>query len=143
MQVRIRPFQDADAQAVVEILTRNGQYDYPEIEGPEAMARVARCPAAVFLVACPTDGSPPVGMIKAVYDGSRALIHLLSVHPDVQRRGIGKALVHAALDELARRGAPTCSVLTTDAVQPYWEDKGFQRLPAFLMLRTRPLTHTS
>ncbi len=139
MEIGIRPFQNGDAMAVVEILTRNGQYEFPEIEGPEAMARVARCPAAVFLVACLEQNSPPVGMIKAVYDGSRALIHLLSVHPEVQKQGVGKALIDAVLKELARRGAPTCSVLTTDAVQPYWEDKGFQRLPAFLMLRTQPL----
>ncbi len=139
MDFRIRPFQDRDAPAVVEILTRNGQYDFPEIEGPEAMARVARCPAAVFLVACRETNNSPVGMIKAVYDGSRALIHLLSVHPDAQNCGVGKALVHEVLKELARRGAPTCSVLTTDAVQSYWENKDFQRLPAFLMLRTQPL----
>ncbi len=140
MRVRIRPFQDADAPAVVEILTRNGQYEFPEIEGPEAMARVASCPAAVFYVACPETGGSPLGMIKAVYDGSRALIHLLSVHPDAQGKGIGKALINATLEELARRGAPTCSVLTTEAAQPYWENMDFQRLPAFLMLRTKPLT---
>ena len=44
------------------------------------MRRVAACTATVFLLA-EVQGQPQ-GFIRAVYDDSRALIHLLSVHPD-------------------------------------------------------------
>ena len=84
MQVQIRAFEERDIDALVEILKRNHQYDYPDVEGPDAMRRVAQCSAALFLVA--TIDEQPCGLIRAVYDGSRALIHLLSVHPSRQNR---------------------------------------------------------
>ena len=36
----MRDFQWADADEVVEILKLNGQYSFPEVDGPEAMERV-------------------------------------------------------------------------------------------------------
>lgn len=58
------------------------------------MRRVAQCSAALFLLA--TIDEQPCGLIRAVYDGSRALIHLLSVHPSRQKSGVGAALIEAA-----------------------------------------------
>lgn len=136
MNVRIRPFLETDAQQLVEILTRNGQFDHPDVEGVEAMRRVASCDAAVFLVA-EVDGQPQ-GLIRAVYDGSRALIHLLSVSPSSQHRGIGRALVDAAQIELRDRGAPTVGVTVTDQSAGFWEKQGFRALPVYLMLK-RPI----
>jgi len=133
-RIRVRAFRQSDIPGLVEILKLNGQYDYPDIEGPDSMKRVANCNAAVFLVA--EVGKKPCGFIKAVYDGSRALIHLLSVHPDYQHSGIGSALVDAVSTELLRRGAPTVSVTVTEKSVGFWEKKGFKRLPVFLMLRT-------
>ena len=133
MAVGIRPFADGDCDALIEVLQRNGQYGYPEVEGAAAMRRVAACAAAVFLVA-EVDGQAR-GLIRAVYDGSRALIHLLSVHPDIQRRGIGGDLVAAMEAELQRRGAPSVSVTVTDASASFWERHGFRRLPVHLMLK--------
>lgn len=132
MELRIRTFTELDIEYLVEILTLNNQYNYPTIEGPDAMKRVATCKAAVFLVA---ETAQPCGFIRAVYDGSRALIHLLSVHPDYQHRGIGTALVNAACKELSRRGAPTVSATVTEKSVEFWEKKGFKRTPAFLVLK--------
>ena len=87
----IRNFAHSDSVELVGILKVNDQYARPEVEGPDSMKRVANCEAAVFLVA-EVEGRPR-GFIKAVYDGSRAMIHLLSVHPDTQNQGIGKGLV--------------------------------------------------
>ncbi len=133
MSVLARPFRTSDADSIVEILKRNGQYYYPTIEGPEAMARVAECDAAVFLVA--EVNSLVVGCIRATYDGSRAMIHLLSVIPEYQNRRIGTDLVGAITRELSSRGAPTISVTVTDASQGFWSKLGFTKLPVFLMLK--------
>ncbi|MDP7078769.1 MAG: GNAT family N-acetyltransferase [Candidatus Undinarchaeales archaeon] len=133
MQPVVRPFREEDIPALIEMLTLNGQYDYPEIEGPEAMRRVAACDAAVFLVA-EVEGRS-VGLVRAVYDGSRALVHLLSVHPDQQGRGVGTTLLQACVDELVRRGAPTVSVTVSEASAAFWEKVGFARLPVFVMLK--------
>lgn len=133
MEPVVRPFREEDIPALVEMLTLNGQYDYPEIEGPDAMRRVAACDAAVFLVAEMEGRS--VGLVRAVYDGSRALIHLLSVHPDQQGGGVGTALLRACIDELGRRGAPTVSATVSEASAAFWEKVGFARLPVFVMLK--------
>jgi predicted N-acetyltransferase YhbS len=135
MNVHIRRFVERDAEQLVDILTRNGQFGDPEVEGIAAMRRVASCEAAVFLVA-EVDGQPE-GLVRAVYDGSRALIHLLSVNPSSQHRGIGRALVDAVQIELRRRGAPTVSVTVTDASAGFWQKQGFDALPVYLMLKRK------
>lgn len=135
--MNIRPFTETDIPHLVKILTINGQYGYPEIEGPEAMQRVAKCDAAIFLIA-EADGKV-MGLIRGIYDGSRAMIHLLSVHPDVHGRGIGGALVEAMYAELRQRGAPTVSVTVTDESAAYWTKIGFELLPVNLMLREIPI----
>ena len=132
--ITIRPFVQSDSVRLVEILRINGQYDYPAIDGPEAMDRVAACDAAIFLVA--EEAGQVQGLIRAVYDGSRALIHLLSVHPSTQRKGIGSTLVAAMEKELNRRGAPTVSVTVAEDSAGFWEKQGFDRSPVHLMLKT-------
>ena len=104
--MRVRDYRHSDAEHLVEILKLNGQYEYPHVEGPDAMDRVAECGAAIALVA--EDDSRVVGYIRAVYDGARALIHLLTVHPDMQRKGVGAALLAAVEDELRKRGWDNC-----------------------------------
>lgn len=133
MHVRVRTFRDSDVPWLVEILKLNGQYEYPEIEGPESMRNVSKCDAAVFLVA--EDKGQPCGFVKATYDGIRAMIHLLSVHPDCQRSGIGSALLEAVATEFQQRGAPTMSATVTEESVEFWEKQGFRRLPVFLMLK--------
>ena len=134
MPIVIRRFELKDIDYLVEILKINNQYSYPKVDGPEAMLRVAACDAAVFLVAA--DGSRTIGCIRAVYDGARAMIHLLSVHPEYQHPGIGTKLVNSAIKTIKARGAPTVSVTVTDASQGYWSKLGFKQVPAFLMLKT-------
>jgi len=129
----IRPFRVTDEDNIVDILKRNGQYDYPSIEGPEAMERVAKCGAAVFLVA--EISSTVVGCIRATYDGSRAMIHLLSVLPEYQGLGIGTGLFESVVHILSARGASTISVTVTDSSEDFWSKLGFDKLPVFLMLR--------
>ena len=111
--LNVRPFASGDTDRLVEILSRNRQYDYPDVEGPAAMGRVAECDAAVFLVA-ESEGQVQ-GFVRAVYDGARALIHVLSVDPDAQRQGVGRALLAATEAELGRRGAPGAAVTVTAA----------------------------
>lgn len=133
MKTRIRDFSERDIPRLVEILELNEQYDCPEVEGPTAMERAANCDAAVFLVA-EVEGQP-CGFIRGVYDGSRAVIHLLSVHPDHQRLGIGKALVDATIGEFLNRDAPTVSATVTEESIEFWKRQGFRRLPVFLVLK--------
>jgi len=134
MNLEIRTFCESDIDELVEILRLNKQYDYLGIEGHEAMERVSKCDVAFFFVAqCE---NKVCGLVRGVYDGSRALIHLLSVHPDYKSKGIGKALVQASINEIKKRGAPSVSVTVTDQGASFWENIGFERLPVFLMLKS-------
>lgn len=127
----IRDFELDDINEVVEILKLNGQYNFPEVDGPEAMMRVKACPAAVFLV-YELEGRV-VGMIRGTYDGSRAMIHQLSVHPAYQKWGIGKALVNEIVRRFREMGAATVSATVTEESLPFWQKVGFKRTKAFLV----------
>lgn len=131
--IKIREFKKEDIDNLVLILKANGQYNFPDIEGPDAMLRVANCDAAIFLIAQIDDKA--IGFIKAIYDGSRALIHVLSIHPKYQKRGIGTMLVDATINEFKKIGAPTISVTASESSIGFWEKLAFEKLPISLMLR--------
>jgi N-acetylglutamate synthase-like GNAT family acetyltransferase len=144
MTVKIRRFIPGDIDSIVEILKVNGQYDYPNVEGPEAMKRVAICDAAIFLVA--EKDKKTIGCIRATYDGSRAMIYLLSVHPEYRHRGVGANLVKTIIKTLKARGVPTVSVTVTNSSRGFWDKLGFAELPVFLMLKNLgnyPLTSSN
>jgi len=126
----VRNFEVEDAGVVVDILKLNSQYGFPAVDGPEAMKRVKACSIAVFLV-CEIDGKV-VGVVRGNYDGSRAIIHQLSVHPKYQRRGIGTALVKEIVKRFQERGAPTVSATVTDESLGFWQKMGFKKTKAFL-----------
>jgi N-acetylglutamate synthase-like GNAT family acetyltransferase len=127
----IRDFDFADIKEIVEILKSNNQYGFPEVDGPEAMKRVKACNAAVFLV-CEMEGKI-VGVTRGTYDGSRAIIHQISVHPAHQRKDIGTALVNEIVKKLKQMGAPTISATVTDQSLPFWQRVGFKKTKAFLV----------
>jgi ribosomal protein S18 acetylase RimI-like enzyme len=131
IELFIRDFQFNDAYQIVEILKLNEQYGFPEVDGPDAMRKVEACDAAVFLV-CEMDGRV-VAVARGDYDGSRAMIHQLSVHPAYQRRGIGTALVAEIVKRFHRMGAPTASATVTEDSLPFWQKVGFGKTKVFLV----------
>ena len=132
IELLIRDFQLNDTYQIVEILKLNKQYGFPEVDGPEAMRRVKACDAAVFLV-CEMDGRV-VAVARGNYDGSRAIIHQLSVHPAYQRRGIGTALVEEIMKRFQQMGAPTGSATVIEESLPFWQKVGFGKTKVFLVV---------
>jgi ribosomal protein S18 acetylase RimI-like enzyme len=122
--MKIRDFQPQDVDAMVTILKANQQYGHPEIDGPDAMLRVHNCTAAEFLVA--EEENVAVGMVRGAYDGSRAIIYLASVHPDHQRRGIGRALVLEIAGRFKERGAKSIAVIVPGDVA-FWKKMHFRQ----------------
>jgi ribosomal protein S18 acetylase RimI-like enzyme len=122
--MEIREFQPEDIDALVNILKANQQYGHPDIDGPEAMLRVRDCQAAEFLVAETEDRV--VGMIRGAYDGSRAIIYLASVHPDFQRRGIGRELVLDVARRFKERGAGSIAVIVPGDAG-FWKKLSFRQ----------------
>ncbi len=126
-----RDFEPRDADSIVEILKLNNQYGFPAVDGPEAMRRVKACPAAIFLV-CEINGKV-VGTIRGNYDGSRAIIHELSVHPAYQKQGIGTALVKQIVRRFEEKGAPTVSATVIEESLGFWQKVGFRKTKAFIV----------
>ncbi len=120
----IRDFRPEDVDDLVSILKTNQQYGHPEIDGPEAMLKVHQCQAAEFLVA-EQDGKA-VGMIRGTYDGSRAIIYLVSVHRDCQRQGIGRSLVLEIARRFKERGAGSLSVIVPGELG-FWQRMRFRQ----------------
>jgi len=127
----IRDFDLADIDEIVDVLKLNKQYGFPEVDGPEAMKKIKACSAAVFLI-CEMDGTV-VGAVRGSYDGSRAIIHQLSVHPIHQRRGIGTALVKEIVRRFRQMGAPSVSATVTEESLPFWQKVGFRKMETFLV----------
>ena len=122
--MQVRDFEAKDSQALVEILKANQQYGHPELDGPEAMLKVGECLAAEFLVA--EEEGRPVGLMRGVFDGSRAIIYLASVHPDFQRQGIGTALLREITLRFQQRGAKVIAV-TIPGDAAFWKRFGFRQ----------------
>jgi N-acetylglutamate synthase-like GNAT family acetyltransferase len=95
------------------------------------MKRVKSCRAAVFLV-CEVDGKI-VGVVRGNYDGSRAMIHQLSIHPAYQRQGIGTALVMEIVTRFLQLGAPTVSATVTKESLSFWLKVGLRKTKVFLV----------
>jgi len=137
--IRIRAARKADAPRMVEIMELNHHYYTPEVDGVEAIARQLKMPHNVILVA--QQGSLVIGFVLGTWDGARAFLFKMSVHPDFQRRGIGTMLVRAAAKKFRNLGAVTIGLSAADgtggdqnnAVQ-FWEKLGFEQIPARLMI---------
>ncbi len=80
------------------------------------------------------DADAVIGFIRAVYDGSRALIHQMAVRKSNQRKGIGKKLILEICKRLKEDGAPTVSVTVTEKSASYYQSLSFKKLPITLML---------
>ena len=129
---RIRPFKTADLEAIVAILEANGQLVVPAVDGPVALRRVSQLTGAFFLVA--ELENRVVGMVRGVWDGSRALVHQLSVDPGYQRQGIGSALMRALAHRFREHGAPSLAVTATEKTSRFYERLGFAPTPVVFMI---------
>jgi ribosomal protein S18 acetylase RimI-like enzyme len=137
----VRDFEAKDTAALVEILKANQQYGHPQVDGPEAMIEVQKCLASEFVVA--EEESQPVGLIRGVFDGSRAIIYLASVHPNFQRQGIGTALLREITRRFKERGAKAISV-TIPGDAAFWKRFGFRQTTRVMSVYPidEILTHT-
>jgi N-acetylglutamate synthase-like GNAT family acetyltransferase len=129
--MKIREAKLSDINTIVKILKINNQFGFTEVDGSEAMQRVISCKAAVFLVY--EINRKIVGIIRGVYDGSRALIHQLSVHPTYQKQGIGTSLVMHIISKFQQLGALTVSATITQRSALFWYRIGFKKTEAFLV----------
>ncbi len=74
------------------------------------------------------EGSLLAGVILSGHDGRRGFIHHTAVSPDCRRRGIGEALVSAALNALRECGISKVALVVfghNSSGNAFWERMGF------------------
>lgn len=73
-----------------------------------------------------------IGGILAGHDGRRGYIYHAIVHPDYQRKGIGKLLADNACEALQAEGITKAGMLvfaSNDQGNAFWESQGWQTRP--------------
>jgi ribosomal protein S18 acetylase RimI-like enzyme len=119
----IRPYQPADERTWL-LCRLLGFFDTDYYDDVRTVRPVVEPDMAVALVA--TDGDRLVGLIDVMIDGHAATIDTIAVHPDAQRRGVGTALLDAALVRLPRR-VRTLDAWTREdrAANSWYRSRGF------------------
>jgi ribosomal protein S18 acetylase RimI-like enzyme len=108
MAVVIRPCRPDEGPALLDLWHHADASPSPT-DTPEQVDQVIQDPAASVLVA--VDHDLLVGSIIGGWDGWRGNVYRLAVLPSYRRRGIARALVAAAEERLAARGARRVSAL--------------------------------
>lgn len=103
----IRPFREADADAVVALWDAAGLLR-PWNDPHRDIARKLAVEDDLFLVA--EEDGVIVGSAMAGYDGHRGWVNYLAVRPDHRRRGVGRALMGEAERRLRTHGCPKVNV---------------------------------
>jgi ribosomal protein S18 acetylase RimI-like enzyme len=111
----IRPFEEADAAAVIALWRSVFAYPAPHNDPARIIRDKLTVQRELFFVAR-LDGAL-VGTVMGGYDGHRGWVYSLAVEPQARRRGVGTALMTHVERELALRGCPKVNlqVLATNA----------------------------
>ena len=97
----------------------------PADDAPKVLALIERDPHALELAVI--DGRV-VGSLISGWDGWRAHLYRLAVHPDVRRSGIGRTLLSRAEQRLAALGATRIDAMVlqhNDLGQRMWTAEGY------------------
>ncbi len=98
----VRPFQDSDEHAVIDLWREVFNSEEPHNDPARAIRQKRAIERDLFLVA-DVDGAV-VGTAMGGYDGHRGWIYSVAVSPGFRRRGIASALIRRLETDLAHRG---------------------------------------
>jgi ribosomal protein S18 acetylase RimI-like enzyme len=127
-QVVIEPFGDGDEEQVVA-LWRSCFAAEGLVGRNEPRASIRRklgVQRELFFVA--RDAARIIGTAMAGYDGHRGWVYSVAVHPEHQRRGVGRALLARAEEALRGLGCPKVNLqvrATNRAVIAFYQRCGF------------------
>ena len=125
MTVRVRPFADADEDAVVDLWQTAG-LTRPWNDPHRDIARKKRVQRELFLIA--EDDGVVVGTAMAGYDGHRGWVYYLAVAPDRRGHGLGRLLMMEAEVQLLALGCPKVNVQIrsgNEAVAAFYDRLGY------------------
>jgi putative acetyltransferase len=132
--MNLRPYRPADAPALLALfkdtIRRVNSHDYGEAQirawasdAIDESAWASRFEGRFVVVA--EEGGKPIGFLELETDGH---IDRTYVAADCQRRGVGRSLLAAALEEARRRGIGKLFTEASITAQPFFEAFGFTTL---------------
>jgi ribosomal protein S18 acetylase RimI-like enzyme len=132
--MRIRPFEESDRAAVVDLWRRAGLVRPWNDPDRDIDRKVADSPWGMVVgVPEPGDGAADPDLVIASmmvgYDGHRGSVFYLAVDPDWRGRGLGTALMDHAEELLCARGCPKINVSVraeNSQVIGFYADRGYQ-----------------
>ncbi len=101
--LEIRPYEEADQDAVVELWRECGLVA-PQNDPVKDIRRKLHVRRDLFLVGLL--GARLVGTVMVGYEGHRGWVNYLAVAPDCRRRGLGRRLMEEAERLLRAAGCP-------------------------------------
>lgn len=108
----VRSARPDEADRLIEFWLIAGENaDRPQDSAPFVTQLIERSADAVLVA---TIDDQVVGTVIAGWDGWRAHLYRLAVHPDHRRRGIGRLLLARAEDRLAALGAMRFDAMVLD-----------------------------
>ncbi|MCM0622044.1 GNAT family N-acetyltransferase [Nocardioides bruguierae] len=130
--VALRPATHADVPALLALWEVAAENDSRPVDDAAAVERLLERDPDACLVA-EAEGRL-VGSIVAGWDGWRAHLYRLAVHPDARRQGVATALLEAASTRLEALGASRLDAMVlegNDLGQSLWRGAGFAPQPAW------------
>jgi ribosomal protein S18 acetylase RimI-like enzyme len=109
--MEIRHLNGEDREGVVQLWHRTGltrPWNDPVRDFDEAQSNATSCVLGAF------DDTALLGTVMLGYDGHRGWIYYLSVEPDYQRRGVGRALMASGEQWLHSHGARKVQLMVRD-----------------------------
>ena len=127
--MNIRLMMPADHAAVYALWLRTPGMGLKDLDdGPEGFCRfLKRNPTTCFVA---EERGVIVGTLMAGHDGRRGSMHHLAVDTPHRNRGIGTALVEAAMAALEQEGIHKVNLVVfarNDLGNAFWEAHGFSR----------------
>lgn len=129
MSIRIRRMTLCDYEAAFALWRSLPGIGLDDASDSRAgIAAFLRRNPGLSIVAC--DKAEIVGTVLVGHDGRRGFVYHLAVAPSHRHLGLGRTLVERALDALAARGIPKCTILVMRSNadgQAFWERLGWTR----------------
>ena len=140
MTFSLSPLREADLDAVDEVV--KAAYNLPRSRRDTLQHYLTLQPDGAFVV---RDKDAIVGFGAALDYGSFAYIGLMSVHPSVQKQGVGRMLMDTLLTWLTARGCQTVLLDASHAGAPLYLHYGFvedDRTLDIRQVQNKALLHT-
>ncbi|MCL8383198.1 GNAT family acetyltransferase [Xanthobacter aminoxidans] len=135
LAIAIGHASDADTEALAALWERAG-LTRPWNDPHADIALARRGPHSTILVA--RDGGRILGSAMVGHDGHRGWVYYLAVEPDLQGRGLGRALLRAVEDWLRARAVPKLMLLVrpdNEKVRGFYAAEGYVEEPRIVFSR--------